>query len=206
MNAHAKALWPCCRRPRMEMLADHEAGPEPGVLGRGAVVEQLGRVELLEHGGIADLGHRCVSGCVPAAAEAGKVRSDEVSIRWMDDPRTIVAMGGGGFSMDGDTLLDDHILSLARQAPRSRPATGLLPGNRQRRRGRLRGEVLRRVRPPRGGDAISRCSCARNRTSTPSCSTRTSCTSAAATRRTCWRCGASTASIGRSGGRGKPGW
>lgn len=40
----------------------------------------------------------------------------------MDDPRTIVAMGGGGFSMDGDTLLDDHILSLAREARgRARP-------------------------------------------------------------------------------------
>jgi peptidase E len=39
----------------------------------------------------------------------------------VDDPRTIVAMGGGGFS-DGDTLLDDHILSLARDARgRDRP-------------------------------------------------------------------------------------
>jgi len=33
----------------------------------------------------------------------------------MDDPRTIVAMGGGGFSMDPDTLLDDHILDIARE-------------------------------------------------------------------------------------------
>jgi peptidase E len=33
----------------------------------------------------------------------------------MTDPRLIVAMGGGGFSMDTeDTLLDDHVLSLAR--------------------------------------------------------------------------------------------
>ena len=47
-------LW----RPRMEMLADHEPGREPGVLRRRAVVEELGRVELLEHGGVADLRHR----------------------------------------------------------------------------------------------------------------------------------------------------
>ncbi len=40
----------------------------------------------------------------------------------MDDPRTVVAMGGGGFSMDDDTLLDDHILSLARETrDRARP-------------------------------------------------------------------------------------
>ena len=40
----------------------------------------------------------------------------------MDDPRTIVAMGGGGFSMDPDTLLDDYILGLAREARgRGRP-------------------------------------------------------------------------------------
>lgn len=35
----------------------------------------------------------------------------------MTDPRLIVAMGGGGFSMDTDnTLLDDHVLWLARAA------------------------------------------------------------------------------------------
>jgi dipeptidase E len=40
----------------------------------------------------------------------------------MDDPRTIVAMGGGGFSMDEDTLLDDYILGLARASRgRARP-------------------------------------------------------------------------------------
>ncbi len=33
----------------------------------------------------------------------------------MDDPRIIVAMGGGGFSMEPDNpLLDDHVLGLAR--------------------------------------------------------------------------------------------
>ena len=42
----------------------------------------------------------------------------------MDDPRTIVAMGGGGFSMDPDTLLDDHILDLAREQPRTRRGRG----------------------------------------------------------------------------------
>ena len=46
------------RRPRMEVLADHEAGLEAGVLGRGAVVQQVGRLELLEHRRVADLGHR----------------------------------------------------------------------------------------------------------------------------------------------------
>ena len=40
----------------------------------------------------------------------------------MRDPRTIVAMGGGGFSMDPDTLLDDYVLDLAREGRgRARP-------------------------------------------------------------------------------------
>ncbi len=44
-------------RPRVEVLGDHEAGLEPGLLGLGAPVEQLGRVELLEHRRVADLRH-----------------------------------------------------------------------------------------------------------------------------------------------------
>ncbi len=41
----------------------------------------------------------------------------------MDDPRIIVAMGGGGFSMEPDNpLLDDHVLGLARASrDRDRP-------------------------------------------------------------------------------------
>src|SRR5436190_20978614 len=43
----------------------------------------------------------------------------------MDDPRTIVAMGGGGFSMDPDTLLDDHVVEPARERRgRPRPRVG----------------------------------------------------------------------------------
>jgi dipeptidase E len=39
----------------------------------------------------------------------------------MDAPRTIIAMGGGGFS-DDDTLLDDHVLAVARETRgRARP-------------------------------------------------------------------------------------
>jgi dipeptidase E len=43
----------------------------------------------------------------------------------MGDPRQIVAFGGGGFSMErGNTLLDDYVLGLARQA---RPRVCFLP-------------------------------------------------------------------------------
>ena len=45
------------RSPRVEVLADLEAGVEAGLLGRLREVEQLGGVELLEHAGIADLRH-----------------------------------------------------------------------------------------------------------------------------------------------------
>ena len=43
--------------------------------------------------------------------------------------RTIVAMGGGGFSMEPDNpLLDDHVLDLAReQRGRARPRICFLP-------------------------------------------------------------------------------
>src|SRR6185437_5631168 len=46
------------RRPRVEVLRDHEAGVEARVLGLGTPVEQVRRVELLEHGRVADLRHR----------------------------------------------------------------------------------------------------------------------------------------------------
>ena len=45
------------RGPRVEVLADHEPGRETGVLGLRAPVEQVGRVELLEHRGVADRRH-----------------------------------------------------------------------------------------------------------------------------------------------------
>jgi hypothetical protein len=41
----------------MEVLADLEAGIEAGRLGPLGPVEQVGRVELLEHAGVADLRH-----------------------------------------------------------------------------------------------------------------------------------------------------
>ena len=69
----------------------------------------------------------------------------------MDDPRTIVAMGGGGFSMDPDTLLDDHILDTRSQAPRTDAATCLLPRHGVGRRRRLSRPFLRRVRASGGG-------------------------------------------------------
>jgi dipeptidase E len=45
------------------------------------------------------------------------------------DPRTIVAMGGGGFQMEPDNpLLDDHVLELARaRSGRARPRLCLIP-------------------------------------------------------------------------------
>ena len=57
MNDQANALWPCVGRPRVEVLADHEPGLEAGRLGLGAPVEQVVRVELLEHRRVADRGH-----------------------------------------------------------------------------------------------------------------------------------------------------
>jgi peptidase E len=47
----------------------------------------------------------------------------------MPGPRTIVAMGGGGFQMDpDDRLLDDHLLALARErSGRDRPRVCLIP-------------------------------------------------------------------------------
>jgi peptidase E len=44
------------------------------------------------------------------------------------DPRQIVAFGGGGFSMERNTLLDDHVLGLARERGlRERPRVCFLP-------------------------------------------------------------------------------
>ena len=42
----------------MEVFADHEAGLEARFLGLHAPLEQLGRLELFEHRGVADRGHR----------------------------------------------------------------------------------------------------------------------------------------------------
>jgi peptidase E len=42
----------------------------------------------------------------------------------MSDPRHIVALGGGGFSMEDSPVLDEYILSLARQR---RPRVGFVP-------------------------------------------------------------------------------
>jgi dipeptidase E len=49
--------------------------------------------------------------------------------RAADRPRTIVAMGGGGFQMEPDNpLLDDHVLELARRSSgRDRPRMCLIP-------------------------------------------------------------------------------
>jgi dipeptidase E len=59
------------------------------------------------------------AGATIAAAPAPKRRAGSVQTA-MDDRRRIVAMGGGGFSMEPDNpLLDDFVLSLARSdAPR----------------------------------------------------------------------------------------
>src|SRR5205807_6187279 len=46
------------RRPRLEVLRDHEAGGEPGLLRLDAPVEQVVRVELLHRARVTDLGHR----------------------------------------------------------------------------------------------------------------------------------------------------
>jgi hypothetical protein len=45
------------RGPGVEVLRDHEAGAEPRLLGLRTPVEQVGRVELLEHGRVADRRH-----------------------------------------------------------------------------------------------------------------------------------------------------
>ena len=56
---------PLLGRPGMEVLADLEARVESGGLGPLGPVEQVGRVELLEHAGVADLRH---GDSVPAAS------------------------------------------------------------------------------------------------------------------------------------------
>ena len=67
------------RRPRVEVLADHEPGLEAGVLGRRAPVEQVGRMELLEHRGVADLVVTGLSGgqrqgaCVTSQRRSGRI-------------------------------------------------------------------------------------------------------------------------------------
>ncbi len=45
------------RRPRMEVLADLEAGVEPGGFGLFGPIEQIRRMELLEHACVPDLRH-----------------------------------------------------------------------------------------------------------------------------------------------------
>ena len=107
-------------------------------------------------------------------------------------------MGGGGFSMEPDNpLLDDtSSTSPARTRGRDRPRVCFLRDG-ERRRGRLRRELLRRVRAPERGQPPRPVRPDGRPTSRRSCSTRTSSTSAAATPRTCSPSGGSTASTAR---------
>ena len=56
-EAPGEGRLPLLRGPRMEVLADLEAGAEPGRLRLLRPVEQVGRMELLEHAGVTDLRH-----------------------------------------------------------------------------------------------------------------------------------------------------
>ncbi len=74
----ALALLRC---PRVEVLADHEPGLEARGLGLGAPVEQLGRMELLEHRRVADRGHGSSSCAAPSRILVPLTRSYAVSPR-----------------------------------------------------------------------------------------------------------------------------
>ena len=62
MNAQAKALWPCCGVHGWKCSLTMNPALKPAASAAGTAVEQVGRVELLEHRRVADLGHRWVSG------------------------------------------------------------------------------------------------------------------------------------------------
>ena len=92
------------RGPRVEVLADHEAGLEAGILGRRAVVQQLGRLELLQHRGVADLGHRgVVSGSI--GREGGR-RPQAYRVGRLARPRPRISLPG---HLGDDFDLDVHV-------------------------------------------------------------------------------------------------
>ena len=72
MNAQANALWPCWGVHGWKCSLTMKPALEAGALGGRALVEQLGRVELLEHRRITDLRHRHVSGSAAGRLRAGR--------------------------------------------------------------------------------------------------------------------------------------
>ena len=114
--------------------------------------------------------------------------------RRVSGTRTILAMGGGGFTMEPDNpALDDFVLGLAGAARAADP----LPADRLRRPGGADRGVPRALRRPRlRRRRTCRCSActARAGRCARSCSSRTSSTSAAARCATCSRSGARTGS------------
>ena len=75
MNDHANALWPCCGVHGWKCSLTMKPALKPASSAGRALVEQVGRVELLEHRGVADLGHRTSPG-----SPAGGLESVEGSI------------------------------------------------------------------------------------------------------------------------------
>src|SRR5438105_208263 len=77
----------------MEVLADHESGFEAGRFRLRAPVEEVGGVELLEHGGVADLRH--AASLAPMQKEGplrfhGAAREAREGISW---PRRLLRWG-----------------------------------------------------------------------------------------------------------------
>ena len=73
--------------------------------------------------------------------------------------RTVVAMGGGGFSMEPDNpLLDDHVLDARPGGARARSAARLLPRDGERRLARPTSPTSTRPSPAGPRRATSRCS------------------------------------------------
>ena len=92
------------------------------------------------------------AGLVSVASARPRTSAVEESTESIGQPeRTIVAMGGNDFGPPDNSLVDDHVIALARaQRGRERPRVCFV-GDRQRRFARLPRQLLRGVRATVGG-------------------------------------------------------
>ncbi len=126
MKDHANALWPW-GGPWVEVLADHEAGLETGVLGRGAPIEQIGWMELLEHRRVADRRHRAPCAVAPTR-QSRQVRLYPIMTHLYPYPLDLHRRAGSGVAAASTGSVEALDVAAAKQvagrAARRRQAPG----------------------------------------------------------------------------------